>query len=121
MTVQPKSKIKNIAIFLILNIMIISYIEFGISDEDRYQDALIAFQDSNYFKTYNLMNRLAENEYPGSEYILATLYDKGLGVDADKKLAEFWYEKAAKKDNAAAKEFLRNQGIVETENAEYIP
>lgn len=40
---------------------------------------------------------------PDAMYVLATMYEQGLGTDADAKKAEEWYTKAAQKGHLEAK------------------
>lgn len=105
---KPKSKFRNLIIVLVVNAVILGYLEFGISDEDRYHDAIEAYQEGNYFKTYNLMTRLANDENVDAQAMLASLYFEGKGVDADKEQAIFWYQKAAEHGNAEAIAFIEN-------------
>lgn len=109
---KPRTnQFKKIAAFLILNVLVLAYLEYGISDEDRYKKGLIAYQEDNYSKTYNIMSYLADKEYADGEYMLAILYTKGQGVEADEKLAAYWYKQAAKHGNIKAEEFIRSNGI----------
>lgn len=108
MNPQSKTQLRNIAAFVLLNVLVLLYIEYGSTDDERYQDGLDAYQNQNYSKTFNIMTSLADKEYSGAESMLATLYSKGQGVDVDMKLAAFWSEKAA--------EHARNEEKKSTEN-----
>lgn len=104
---QKKSQFRNLILVLIVNAVILGYIEFGITDDERYQSGIEAYQEGNYYKTFNLMTRLAENDNVDAQSMLASLYLKGQGVDADKEQALFWYEKAAKQGNTEALAFMK--------------
>ncbi|MEI6895822.1 MAG: hypothetical protein V5789_14600 [Colwellia sp.] len=105
-----KNQFKKIVAILFINVVILSYIGLQ-TDDERYQDALDAYQDQNFTKTFNIMSSLAGKESPDAEYFLSTLYAKGHGVQADKKLAASWLEKAAKHGSKDAKESLKNNTI----------
>lgn len=103
-----KSKFRNLIIVVVINVIILGYIEFGQNDEERYETAIEAYQEGNYYKTYNLMRRLAKAGNPDAQVKLAGLYLEGKGVDADKAEAVFWYEKAAQLGNEEAIDFMNN-------------
>ena len=39
----------------------------------------------------------------GAQYLVASMFETGLGVEADARLARYWYEAAAKNGDVAAK------------------
>lgn len=94
MNIKRKTPFRNIAIIIAMNAAVLLWIQYGRSDEERYQIAIEAYQENNYSKTFNIMSSLAENNHPGAEKMLATLYSKGQGVEANEELATFWYNKA---------------------------
>ena len=106
---HQKKKIKNILGFVCVNFLVLMYIAYGSTDEERYQDGIEAYQEGNYYKTFNLMTTLVGDGYIDAEYILATLYEEGKGVDADQQLAIFWYEKSAQHGNKEAQAFLNKR------------
>jgi len=110
MNSHQKKQFKNILAFVCVNFLILMYIAYGSTDEERYQDGIEAYQAGNFYKTFNLMTTLVKDGYIDAEYILATLYEKGEGVEADEALAMFWYEKSAQHGNKDAQAFLKNNG-----------
>lgn len=60
------------------------------------------------------MKRLANNNNVDAQSMLASLYLKGQGVEADRDQAIYWFEKAAKNGDAKAIEFMKSQrGLAE--------
>ena len=43
----------------------------------------------------------------GAQYIVASMFETGLGVEADARLARYWYDVAAKNGDDAAKAKLK--------------
>jgi len=95
-----RTQIKKIVFVVIVNILVLLYVQFGRTDEENYQRGVEAYQDKNYSKAFNIMSSLADKEHVGAQTLLSTLYAKGQGVEADKAQSTFWSEKAAqhKKD-----------------------
>lgn len=62
---------------------------------DFYQ-AQIAFENKDYIHSARLLRVLAMNGHVQSQYLLATQFDAGLGVNRDESSSFYWYKKAAK-------------------------
>jgi len=62
---------------------------------DFYQ-AQIAFENKDYIHSARLLKVLAINGHVQAQYLLATQFDAGLGVDRDETSSFYWYKKAAK-------------------------
>lgn len=43
----------------------------------------------------------------GAQYLVASMFETGLGVAADERLARYWYDAAARNGDAAAKAKLK--------------
>ena len=106
-----KTQYKKIAFIVVINILVLLYIEFGRTDEENYQRGVEAYQEQNYSKTYNIMSSLADDGHAGAQQLLATLYEEGQGVEVDESLASFWSEKAAKQEVQKAEDLTKNDAI----------
>ena len=106
-----KTQYKKIAFIVVINILVLLYIEFGRTDEENYQRGVEAYQEQNYSKTYNIMSSLANDGHAGAQQLLATLYAEGQGVEVNEKLASFWSKKAAEHDNKKADDLTPNDAI----------
>lgn len=111
MTNPNKVFFKKLLIFIVVNIMVFTYIEFHETDEERYQRGVEAYQAQNYYKTYNIMSDLADKGIADAENMLASLYFNGQHVDMDKELALSWYQKAAEHGSKEAQVFLDTAAI----------
>lgn len=67
-----------------------------------FDEAAAAFAAGDYNKTLQQSRPLAEKGDPRSQYAMGVLYENGLAVTKDLKLAAAWYLKAAKQGNADA-------------------
>lgn len=65
-----------------------------------------AYQDEDYVYAYRLLSVLAEQGHNKAQYLLATQYDVGLGVEINKHAAFSWYQKAAQAGLRAAQHNL---------------
>ena len=62
----------------------------------NFRRAQIAFEDQDYAYSARLLAVLAENGHVQAQYLLATQYDAGLGIEKNEKSSFYWYKKAAK-------------------------
>ncbi len=62
----------------------------------NFSQAQIAFENQDYIYSARLLTALAENGHVQAQYLLATQYDAGLGVDKNSFFSFYWYEKAAR-------------------------
>ncbi len=62
----------------------------------NFNQAQIAFENHDYAYSARLLNTLAKNGHIQAQYLLATQYDAGLGVEKDERASFYWYKKAAK-------------------------
>lgn len=108
---KNKNQVRNIAIVLIINALVLLFIEFRRTDEENYQRGLEAYQEKNYYKTYNIMSSLADDGHAEAQKLLATLYAKGQGVEIDEALATFWSEKASQNEKKKTQELLKEDAI----------
>ncbi|MCK5721862.1 MAG: sel1 repeat family protein, partial [Gammaproteobacteria bacterium] len=60
----------------------------------NFSQAQISFGNQDYSYSARLLTALAENGHVQAQYLLATQYDVGLGVDKNSSLSFYWYEKA---------------------------
>lgn len=63
---------------------------------ENFTQAQVAFENQDYAFSARLLSVLAKNGHVKSQYLLATQYDVGLGVDRNEHSSFFWYKKAAK-------------------------
>lgn len=61
-----------------------------------FAQAQIAFENQDYAYSARLLSTLANNGHIQAQYLLATQYDMGLGVEKNEKTSFYWYKKAAK-------------------------
>lgn len=60
-----------------------------------FSQATTAYDQQDYIYSARLFSILAEQGHAKAQYILASQYDSGLGVDSNKEAAFHWYKKAA--------------------------
>ena len=108
---NKKTQYKKIAFVVVINILVLLYIEFGRTDEENYQRGVEAYQEQNYSKAYNIMSSLADDGHAGAQQLLATLYTEGKGVEVDESLASFWSEKAAEHERQKAEDLIKDNAI----------
>lgn len=63
---------------------------------DNFSQARIAFENKDYVYSARLLTALAEMGHVRAQYLLATQYDAGLGVEKNEFSSFHWYKKAAK-------------------------
>ncbi|MFK5915048.1 MAG: tetratricopeptide repeat protein [Woeseiaceae bacterium] len=61
----------------------------------NFSQAQVAFDNEDYAYSARLLAVLAEGGHVQAQYLLATQYDAGLGVQKDEKSSFYWYKKAA--------------------------
>ncbi len=68
----------------------------------QFDFAMQAFENEEFALAHRVFSSLAEIEHVDSQYYLGMLYDMGVGVKKNMKIANYWYGKAAQKgDNRA--------------------
>ncbi len=72
------------------------------NNETIYQQAALAYQKQDFVSAFRLLFPLAQKGDKTAQHNLAVLYQDGLGVEANAKLALYWYEQAAKQGEAEA-------------------
>jgi TPR repeat protein len=65
-------------------------------------DGMDAYHQKDYSKAAELWRPLAELGDTGAQYLLATLYAEGKGVDRNDAVAFMWFQRAASHGDAAA-------------------
>ncbi len=60
-----------------------------------FERASIAFDNKDYVYSAQLLRPLAQQGHVQAQYLLATLYDVGLGMAKDEKKSFYWYKQAA--------------------------
>jgi uncharacterized protein len=71
-----------------------------------YKDGLKAADNGDYLVALQHWQPLAAQGNAPSQYNLALMYDRGLGLPHNSELAARWYEKAASQGHAAAQNHL---------------
>lgn len=61
----------------------------------EFSQAQIAFKNQDYAYSARLLRTLANNGHIQAQYLLATQYDTGLGVEKNENISFYWYKKAA--------------------------
>ena len=67
-----------------------------------FDEAVKKFNNKEYVEAYEIFSDLALNNDSNAQYNLALMNYKGLGVNQNKQLAFFWYEKASDNNNLQA-------------------
>ena len=72
----------------------------GGSSEERYQEALAAYDAADLEKAYNLLQELAQQGKAEAQNKLGAMYENGVYVTKDYQKAYEWFEKAARQNYA---------------------
>jgi TPR repeat protein len=67
-----------------------------------FEEGIAAYQANNLPLAYKEFRAAAENGHIDSQFNLALMYEKGIGVSKDEKEALVWYRKSAEQGNAFA-------------------
>ena len=67
------------------------------SSADRYNAALKLYEEASYKEAFPIVEEQANKGNKEAQFLLAHLYEKGLGVAQNKEEAIFWYKKSASK------------------------
>jgi TPR repeat protein len=67
-----------------------------------FEEGIAAYQANNLPLAYKEFRAAAENGHIDSQFNLALMYEKGIGVSKDEKEAIVWYRKSAEQGNAYA-------------------
>ena len=67
-----------------------------------FEEAVKRFNNKEYVEAYEIFSDLALNNDSNAQYNLALMNYKGIGVNQNKQLAFFWYDKAAENNNLQA-------------------
>jgi uncharacterized protein len=99
-------------------IIIMLFLAMPAMADATFDEALALFDDGNYVEALPIAQEFAGKEDPLAMLMLGRMMQKGLGVDADVKQAQYWFSKAADKGNsdaqlALALLFLEQQNLVE--------
>lgn len=76
------------------------------SAEECYRRGQQSFETKNYEKAMKWYLKAADKGSAAAQYMLGTIYDKGLGVSQDNAKAVEWYRKAAEQGVEDAKNAL---------------
>lgn len=68
----------------------------------EFEDAVVAYQASDYLSAYPVLMDLAKAGHSGAETMLGIMYFNGQGVEQNESFAAIWFYKAARKGNANA-------------------
>ncbi len=68
----------------------------------HFKAGIAAYQNNNLPLAYKEFLAAAEEGHADSQFNVALMYEKGIGVDKDEKEAVIWYGKAAGQGNSAA-------------------
>lgn len=63
---------------------------------EDFSQAQVAFENKHYAYSARLLEVLAQKGHIQAQYLLATQYDAGLGVEKNVRTSFYWYKKAAK-------------------------
>jgi TPR repeat protein len=65
----------------------------------NFNEAGVAYEDGDYKKAFQLLERSAKAGHARAQYNLGVMYDNGLGVISNPKKAIEWFRKAASQGN----------------------
>jgi TPR repeat protein len=68
----------------------------------NFDAGIVAYEANNLPLAYKEFLTAAEAGHADSQFNVALMYERGIGVAKDEKVAVFWYDKAASQGNAAA-------------------
>jgi len=68
----------------------------------NFENAVEDYEKGAFIKALNAFYVLAKNGDAQAQFNVAMMYENGKGLKANQGEAMYWYEKAAKQDNAAA-------------------
>ncbi len=68
----------------------------------EFEDAVVAYQASDYATAYPIFMDLANAGHSGAETMLGVMYFGGQGVEKNESFAAIWFFKASQKGNANA-------------------
>lgn len=69
---------------------------------DEFEDAVVAYQASDYAAAYPVFMGLAGGGHSGAETMLGVMYFGGQGVEKNESFASIWFYKASRKGNPNA-------------------
>ena len=81
----------------------------GCATQSAYREARSAAANGDYASAKDIWGGLAEQGHAGAQYQLASLYERGNGVDQHYQTAIKWYSMAANKGHADAQ---NNLGVI---------
>lgn len=64
--------------------------------QQMLEHAYVAYASGDYVTAYERLNNLAVQDIADAQYLLATLYDDGRGVEPSGAMAAYWYRRAAR-------------------------
>lgn len=73
---------------------------------DALQDGQKAFNTGDFIQSFALWSTLATQGHAGAQVFVGLSYDNGWGTPKNTRLAEIWYQKAAKNNNASGQYLL---------------
>ena len=76
------------------------------SAEQLYQSAVLLLRDAKYKPANSLLQRAAQLEHPGAQYLLGLNRLSGQGIARDESLAHYWLEQAAQSGYAKAQYYV---------------
>jgi TPR repeat protein len=88
---------------------------------NNYNNGLAEYKKGHYTKAFQLIKLSAESGNAKSQYILSTMYRRGLGVEKNDYEGFLWCEKAAEQEVIEAKfqlglMYLHGEGITDDED-----
>lgn len=75
---------------------------FGCMSDETQEDGLAAFNQSKYGEAVRIWRKLARERNPAAQFNLGRMYELGVGVPGDYKIAARYYEMAARHGHAYA-------------------
>ena len=92
----------GLLILLVFNLVSVNLMA---NHSDEYMKALRWYQDKNYEKAYDIIERESKKDNKPAQYLLAKMFENGEGVRKDALKAMYWYKKAASQYAYLEKEY----------------
>lgn len=88
---------------------------------DEYSSGLLAYQNGDHNKAFELIKMSAESGMAKSQLLLSTMYRRGIGVEQDEYEGFYWCKQAAEQEVLEAKfqlglMYMEGEGVSEDED-----
>ncbi len=116
------SSIRTSVIPIIISSLItLSAVSAAEATGDEYEQGLAAYHKSDYKKAFQLIKISAESGAARGQFILSTMYRRGLGVEKDEYEGFYWCKQAAEQELLEAQfqlglMYMDGEGVTDDES-----